>query len=166
MITIDLADREELIDRLEQFPLRLDTLIAEATPEALAKAGPGGSPGAVELLAYLRDFEELFHERTSLMIAEDNPRLARVEDSLWPIERDYVNQDPLMTLHDFIELRRQDVAILLDLPVAGWERTGQHPVHGNITVRQYAERVIERDEEYEERLRQLLGGSDAAETDA
>lgn len=157
MTTIDLQDREELIDRMEQFPLRLAEIISEASDEELKKAGPGGSAGAVEVLAYLRDFEELFLERLTLTLTEDNPRFVRVEDSLWPIERDYVNQDPLVMLHDFVEYRRQVVETLSDLPVADWERAGQHPVLGKLTVRNYAERVIERDQEYEAQLLRVLG---------
>ncbi|HLT20962.1 MAG TPA: DinB family protein [Thermomicrobiales bacterium] len=157
MTTLDLQDREELIDRLEQFPLRLDEIVSAASDEDLKKAGPGGSPGPVEVLAYLRDFEELFLERLTLMLNEDSPRFTRVEDSLWPIERDYVNQDPLVMLHDFVEYRRQVVEILSSLPPADWERAGQHPVLGQLTVRSYAERVLERDREYEEQLLRVLG---------
>lgn len=160
MTTIDLHDREDLIDRLEQFPLRLEELVSAASEEDLKKAGPGGSPGAVEILAYLRDFEELFLERLQLMLAEDSPRFARVEDSLWPIERDYVNQDPRVMLNDFVDYRRQVIETLSDLPVADWERAGQHPVLGQLTVRRYADRVLERDAEYEEQLLQILGPPD------
>jgi len=160
MTTIDLQDREELIDQLEQFPLRLNEIVSAASDEDLKKAGPGGSPGPVEVLAYLRDFEELFLERLNLMLTEDNPRFARVEDSLWPIERDYVNQDPLATLHDFVEYRRRVIEVLSNLPVSDWERSGQHPVLGTLTVRSYAERVVERDREYEEQLLRVLGHRD------
>jgi hypothetical protein len=157
MTTIDLQDREDLIDRLEQFPLELDELVASASDEELKKAGPGGSPGAVEILAYLRDFEELFHDRLVLMLAESNPRFARVEDSLWPIERDYVNQDPLVMLHEFVEYRRRVIEILADLPIPDWERIGQHPTMGQITVRTYTERVVERDKDYHQQLLRVLG---------
>ncbi len=165
MTTIDLEDREDLIDRLEQFPLELDELVAAASDQELKKAGPGGSPGAVEILAYLRDFEELFHDRLVLMLAEDNPRFARVENSLWPIERDYVSQDPLVMLHDFVEYRRHVVEILADLPIADWERIGQHPVMGQITIRYYADRVVERDQEHHEQLLRVLGYPSDAQAD-
>lgn len=157
MTTIDIQDREALIDLLEQTPLLANELVADQSDESLRKAGPGGSLGAVEVLSYLRDFEELFLSRLMIMIEEDNPRLEWVEDSLWPIERDYVHRNPLTMLHEFVELRAQSVRILLDLPIADWERSGLHPSLGQVTIRRYVERVVARDQEYLDQLRAALG---------
>ena len=156
MTTIDIQDREDLIDHLEQTPLLANDLVANASEADLRRAGPGGSLGAVEVLAYLHDFEELFLGRLDTMIAEDNPRLEWVEDSLWPIERDYIERDPVVTLHQFVELRRLTVQTLARLPVAEWDRIGQHPALGRVTIRRYVERVIERDKEYLSQLRTVL----------
>lgn len=157
MTTIDQQDRDTLIDNLEQYPARIQAIVAEASEEELRKAGPSGGPGAVETVCFMRDFEELFLERITAMIEEDDPRMTRVEDSLWPIERDYVNQDPLETLHDFIDFRRQVVELLEDLPINAWERIGRHPSMGKVTVRQYAERIVERDLDLERQLLAALG---------
>ncbi|MEZ4522644.1 MAG: DinB family protein [Thermomicrobiales bacterium] len=157
MTTIDIQDREELIEQLEQAPLAMEELVADASDEDLTKAGPSGSLGAVEILSYVRDVEELFLGRLHQMIEDDNPRFERVEDSLWPIERDYVNRDPLLMLQEFDELRKQAVQVLLDLPISDWERLGRHPSHGQLTVRRYVERVVERDEEYIAQLKAVLG---------
>jgi hypothetical protein len=157
MTTIDQQDRDTLIDTLEQYPARIQSIVADASEAELRKAGPSGGPGAVETVCFMRDFEELFLERLTRMLDEDDPRLTRVEDSLWPIERDYVHQDPLETLHDFIDYRRQVVELLEDLPINAWERTGRHPSLGQLTVRQYAERVVERDRDLERQLLSALG---------
>ncbi len=157
MTTIDIQDREELIDALEQMPVTVGEIVADQDEDDLHKAGPGGSLGAVEVLSYLRDFEELFLDRLSAMIDDDNPRLDWVEDSLWPIERDYVNREPLMMLQEFVELRAKSVHILVDLPIGDWERTGRHPSLGQVTIRRYVERVVARDDEYLDQLRAALG---------
>ena len=156
MTTLDIQDREDLIDRLEQTPLLANDLVAAASEADLRRAGPGGSLGAVEVLAYLHDFEELFLTRLDQMIAEENPRLEWVEDSLWPIERDYVERDPVVTLHQFVDLRSLTVQTLARLPVADWDRIGRHPALGQITIRRYVERVLERDNEYLRQLRRVL----------
>jgi len=157
MTTIDIQDREALIDALEGTPLTVNELVSERGDTDLRKAGPGGSLGAVEVLSYLRDLEELLLMRLALMIDQDNPRLEWVEDSLWPIERDYVHRDPLVMLNEFVELRSQTVRILIDLPVADWERTGRHPALGQVTIRRYVEGVIDRDSDYLAQLRAVLG---------
>jgi len=157
MTTIDIQDREELIDLLERTPVLASELVADQSDDDLRKAGPGGSLGAVEVLSYLRDFEELFLSRLTIIIEADNPRLEWVEDSLWPIERDYVHRDPLAMLQDFVALRNQTVQTLLDSPIAVWERTGRHPALGQVTIRRYVERVVQRDGEYIDQLRAALG---------
>jgi hypothetical protein len=159
MTTIDVQDREDLIDSLEQTPVLASELVADQVDEQLRRAGPGGSLGAVEVLSYLRDFEDLFLGRLIMMVEGDNPRIEWVEDSLWPIERDYVNQDPLVMLQEFVEMRSQTVQILIDLPIPDWERTGRHPVMGQVSIRRYVERVGERDTEYLDQLRAALGQS-------
>jgi len=157
MTTIDIQDREDLIESLEQTPVLANELVADQEDAQLRKAGPGGSLGAVEVLSYLRDFEDLFLGRLMLMVEEDNPRIEWVEDSLWPIERDYVNQIPLLMLHEFVEMRSQTVQILFNLPIADWERSGRHPAMGQVTIRRYVERVVARDREYLDQLRAALG---------
>lgn len=157
MTTIDIQDREALIDALEETPIVAGNVVADQEEADLRKAGPGGSLGAVEVLSYLRDFEELFYDRLTTMIEDDNPRLEWVEDSLWPIERDYVNREPVTMLQEFVELRSQTVQILVDLPIGDWERTGRHPSLGQVTIRRYVERVVARDSEYITQLRAALG---------
>jgi hypothetical protein len=156
MTTIDAEAREDLVDLLDSFPTRLQELVESATEEQLRAAGPGGGWGGVEILCHLRDLEELFLERMDLMLDEDNPQLEAVEDSLWPIARDYINQDPLDALEEFVELRRQVVDNLENAEIADWGRTGRHPRMGQITIRDYAERAVERDGEHEAMLHKAL----------
>lgn len=156
MTTIDAEAREDLIDLLDSFRSRLQALVESVTDEQLRAAGPGGGWGGVEILCHLRDLEELFIERVDLMLDEDNPQLEAVEDSLWPIARDYLNQDPFEALEEFVELRRQTVDTLENLEISEWGRTGRHPRLGQITVRDYAERAVERDGEHEAMLLRAL----------
>lgn len=156
MTTIDQEDRDQLIDRLEGYPSHIYSLIDGVNDDALRQAGPGGGWGAVEILCHLRDLEELFLDRVTLMLDEDNPRLQKVEDSLWPIDRDYINQDPHEAFNEFAEYRRQTVHILDNASLQDWSRTGRHPVFGQITVQAYAERVVQRDEEHERQLLEAL----------
>lgn len=156
MTTIDQEDRDKLIDRLESYPAHIYDLIDGVNDDALRQAGPAGGWGAVEILCHLRDLEELFLDRITIMLDEDNPRLAKVEDSLWPIDRDYINQDPYEAFNEFADYRRQTVNILDNANLQHWSRTGRHPVFGQITVQEYAERVVERDEEHERQLLEAL----------
>ena len=161
MTANDLDHRDKLIERLEQTPSAVNDVIANASDDQLYKAGPGGSLGAVEELALLRDLDELFLERLRRLVSEENPRFERVEDSLWPIERDYLNQDPVASVEQFRAFRRDVVHLLKNISPPDWDRKGFHPTLGRISVHQYVDRVIERDDDHLSRLRGLLGASDS-----
>lgn len=155
-MTIDAEAREELIDQLQDYPGRMQQLLEDASLEDLERAGPGGAWGGVETLCHLRDVEELFLERLERMLEEDDPDLPVVEDSLWPIQRDYLNQDPFEAFEDFVDYRRQVVDLLLELNSRAWSRSGRHSQFGKTTVRDFVERVIARDKEHERLLRAAL----------
>lgn len=157
MTTIDSEERDELIDRLQAFPAQLQERIeAVEDDEDLRRAGPGGAWGGVETLCHLRDLEELFLERLELMLDEENPDIEVVEDSLWPIARDYLSQDPYEAFQEFADYRQQTVELLLEAANSDWQRTGRHPQFGQITIRDYVERVVQRDREHAEMLAAAL----------
>lgn len=155
-MTIDAEAREDLIDRLQEFPARIQNLITEADEADLKRAGPGGAWGAVEILCHLRDLEELYLERLIAMLEEDGAELEVVEDSLWPIARDYLNQDPLEAFDDFVNYRRQVIDLLDEADNSDWARTGRHAKLGQMTIRDYTEWVVNRDREHEQMLRAAL----------
>lgn len=156
MTTIDAEEREALVDALRTYPRQLAELISNAPAADLKRAGPGGSWGAVEALCYLRDSEEVFIERMTRMLDEQNPTLPVVEDSLWPIDRDYLGQNPQQVLAEFTALRRASSELLLEASLSDWGRTGKHPQLGQITIRDYAEHVANRDAEHMRQIRAAL----------
>jgi hypothetical protein len=146
----------QLLDRLRDYPDFLRDLIAHASDEELTRAAPGGGWGVVEVICHLRDLDELFIERVSRMIHEDDPYMPAVDETLWPIERDYASQDPWEVLEEFAERREQFVQLLEGLRPEQWERRGYHEQLGEQTVRWYAEHAAEHDAEHAEHLRELL----------
>lgn len=156
MTTIDAEEREALIDALRTYPRQLTEIVNAAGPNELKRAGPGGSWGAVEALCYLRDSEEVFITRMTRMLDEQNPTFPVVEDSLWPIDRDYLGQNPQQVLAEFTALRRTSSELLLEASLGDWGRTGKHPLLGQITLRDYAEHVAQRDAEHLRQIRAAL----------
>jgi hypothetical protein len=131
-------------------------IVNAASPADLKRAGPGGTWGAVEALCYLRDSEEVFIARMTRMLEEQNPTFPVVEDSLWPIDRDYLGQDPNQVLVEFTTLRKTSSEMLLEASLSDWGRTGKHPLLGRITLRDYAEHVADRDQEHLRQVRAAL----------
>ena len=156
MAMIDTESRDALIDALAEFPARLHEMIAGTSDDELTRAGPEGSWGVVEVLCQMRDREEIFVQRIQRIIAEDDPTFETIDDSLWPIDRDYHAQDPRQVLEDFAERRAKLVDMLEDLKVSDWSREGHLPRKGSVTIGWYAEYIAAHDTEHLAQVRQAL----------
>lgn len=166
MMTIDTESRDKLIDELVEFPARLHELIAGADDEELTRAGPEGSWGVVEVLCHLRDWERIYVQRVQRMSEEDDPTFETVDDSLWPIDRDYHAQDPREVLEDFAEHRSKLVDLLEELSVGDWAREGHVPRQGRVTIGWYAEHVLGHDSEHLRQIRQALRVEDVPDDES
>jgi hypothetical protein len=154
---IDERRFDSLIDHLREFPNRLRALTQHRSEEELCRASVDGGWGAVDNFCHLRDLEELFIERVSRMLNEDHPWMPVVDETLWPIEREYDRQNPHVALEQFAENRSRFVTILSSLTPEQWQRRGHHAELGDQTVLWYAEHSAEHDAEHEQALRELLG---------
>ena len=153
---IDQDDIDLLLDRLREFPDRLRALTADVDDDDLSRAAAGGGWGPVEVFCHLRDIEELFIGRVGRILAEDEPFLPVVDETLWPIERDYAAQNARIALEQFAENRAQFTRMLSRLDPPEWHRRGHHAELGEQTVLWYARHAAEHDTVHEQHLRELL----------
>jgi hypothetical protein len=153
---IDSDDIDQLLDRLREFPQRLRDLIADREDAELSRAAAGGGWGPVEIFCHLRDLEELFIERVERILREDEPYLPAVDETLWPIEREYHAQNPRIALEQFTENRARFTAILSNLNSAEWHRRGHHAELGVQTILWYARHAADHDAMHEQHLIQVL----------
>jgi len=153
---IDQDDIDLLLDRLREFPDRLRALTADASDDALSRAAAGGGWGPVEVFCHLRDIEELFIVRVGRILAEDEPFLPVVDETLWPIERDYAAQNARIALEQFAENRAQFTRMLSRLDSGDWQRRGHHAELGEQTVLWYARHAADHDSTHAQHLRELL----------
>ncbi|HEX5165236.1 MAG TPA: DinB family protein [Thermomicrobiales bacterium] len=153
---IDQDDIDQLLDNLREYPDRLRDLTAGVDDDELSRAAAGGGWGPVEIFCHLRDIEELFVERVGRILNEDDPFLAVVDESLWPIERDYAAQNARVALEQFAENRSQFTRLLSRLDAPDWHRRGHHAELGEQTVLWYARHAAEHDVVHEQQLRDLL----------
>jgi hypothetical protein len=153
---IDQDDIDDLLDRLREYPDRLRALTADAEDDDLSRAAPGGGWGPVEVFCHLRDLEELFVFRVGRILAEDDPFLPVVDESLWPIERDYASQNARIALEKFAENRAQFTRMLSRLDSPDWHRRGHHAELGEQTVLWYARHAADHDATHEQQVRKLL----------
>lgn len=153
---IDYDEIETLLDHLADHPHQFHALIADVDDATLRRASPGGQWGAVEIFCHLRDLEDLFIERVTRILTEDNPHYIDVDETLWPIERDYASQQPRKALDAFCKRREQFVRILAPLDAIQWHRFGTHQGQGRQSVLWYAQHAVQHDSTHLEQLREVL----------
>ena len=153
---IDQDDIDHLLDRLREFPDRLRALITDASDDDLSRAAAGGGWGPVEIVCHLRDVEEVSIERVGRIVAEDDPFLPVVDETLWPIERDYAAQNARVVVEQFAEHRAEFTRMLSRLDPPDWHRRGHHAELGEQTVLWYARQTAEHDAGHEQHLHELL----------
>jgi uncharacterized damage-inducible protein DinB len=148
---------QEIISALEAFPDELARVIDGADePDALVRPASDGGWGVVEILPHLRDWEEIYFERITKLLEEDQPYLPGYDDALWSIERDYRGQDPVETFESLRELRDRTVEVLRSLPESAWARHGEHGYFGDVTLHWLANHVVEHDQEHLQQIRDAL----------
>lgn len=153
---IDFDDIEQMLDTLRDCPQRLRDAIADCDDATLKRAAADGGWGPVEIFCHLRDIEELFVERVTRMLNEDEPFMPAVDETLWPIERAYDEQEPRVALEEFAEKRATFVSLLSNLDASTWQRRGHHAELGDQTVLWYAQHAAEHDAEHERHLATVL----------
>jgi hypothetical protein len=146
----------DLLASLRGMPAELRGLVQGRPVERLRQPASDGGWGAIEHLAHLRDWEEVFLGRVVAVVERERPELPAYDDSLWSIERQYQSRDVPRTLDEFEGLRGEVVAVVERLPAAGWEREGIHGQAGPVTLRWLLHRLDDHGRDHLAQVRELL----------
>jgi uncharacterized damage-inducible protein DinB len=125
--------------RLETQLDALDTILAGATPEALARRPPSGAWSAHEHVAHLARHHTVFLDRLRQVAAEESPRFDRYraeDDPAWP------EWSALPTAVAIVRLRalRADIVQWISgLSAMQTARVGIHPLFGAQSVAEMVE---------------------------
>lgn len=123
---------DERLRRLARTPLDVGEAIAGVPADRVAQGAP---QAPVEIVAYLRDAEELFADRFWALLAMDEPVLATAAPvERWTTERQYRRQDAPLALAHFRARRGETLALLMTLDAEQWTRGGVHPTRGRISI--------------------------------
>ena len=108
------------------------------------------------MVAHLAETEERALGRVRCMLAEDAPLLAPFDQEALAEERRYLNLDLDQELARLEQLRREHLAVLEALNGPGWERTGRHGEHGELTVELYETHVAAEEVDHLAQIARLL----------
>jgi hypothetical protein len=149
-------ERDGLVRELASLPGELERMVRGQSDEALLRPSSGGGWSFVEIVCHLLDWEEVFLGRLESVLSEENPELPAFDGGLWEIEHDYRSQDPDRVLARFGEVRGRFANRLAELPPDSWQRSGDHRLHGPVTVDWLATQVRDHSREHLAQIRDAL----------
>lgn len=132
--------------------------------EALAgsDAGTISRPGKEgwsirDVLVHLADAELVRATRIRMILASDEPVIARFDEGEWKRRLQYLWRSPEASLALFDQLRFTTVELLRQIDARSWERAGVFPDGERITVAELLERGAAHAEEHAGQIRALRG---------
>jgi hypothetical protein len=114
-----------------------------------------------EIAAHMRDAEHLYLRQIEAIAHGERGRLPYEPVEVYPSERDYRDEPVESFLWEFESAREETVWTLYALDEQDWERTGEHPYRGTISIYDIAREMHEHDLQYlimTRRLREQIRG--------
>jgi hypothetical protein len=126
---------QDLLDAYRSTPETLQALLRNYSHEQAGSVrGEEEDWSVVEVICHLRDSEEASLQRTRLMRDQTKPMLAARDPAKLAIELNYASTSLDSALSAFLKFRVNHLQELTALSAEQWERTGEHPAVGQITI--------------------------------
>lgn len=111
----------------------------------------------VDQVCHLRDIEEEGYTlRIRRLLREQSPELADFDGSAVAAARDYRKQELGAALAALDRARRQNVALLSDLPAEAFRRAGRMGELGEVTLERLTTLMVEHDAAHRQELEELF----------
>lgn len=146
----------ELIDDLSGTPGKLREISSEA---ANAVARSNENWGAPEIIAHLVDIERVYRGRIHEVLNQDSAYLKAADPDALAREHDYASRDMAASIEEFSQERGETLSLLFNLALKDWEKTGIHYKHGEVSVEDLVERLIDHDKGHLQQIEQVLAGN-------
>ena len=150
---------DERLARLAATPGQVAEVLGARGERALARRPAPGAWAPVEIVCHLRDTEEMFGERFAAILAMAEPVLPEVGPAdRWAEERQYQRHDAATALVHFRRRRGESLETLITLSPSDWQRGGEHPRRGRLTIDMLVALMAWHDDNHLEQLTRALEG--------
>lgn len=123
--------REATLAILNSTPAVMDGFLRKLSPDSWRRKPFAGEWTATEMICHLRDTEREIHQmQLKLFEKQGVPFIPRPDTSVWASQRDYLHEDGLSALKDFIEARREMMETLNGVSETGWNQKARHAIFG------------------------------------
>ena len=149
---------DERMARLARMPEQIAAALGTGRAAELARRPAHDAWSATEIVCHLRDIEQIFHARLAMILTRDEPPLPEAEPERWARERQYGRQDPTRALVDFRQRRGESLERLVTLSPGDWQRGGEHPAGGRLSIDMLVARLAAHDDNHLDQLARALEG--------
>lgn len=150
---------DERLARLASTPEQIARAIERRSARVLVRRPEPDAWAPVEVISHLRDTEELFGDRVAAILAMHEPVLpAAGPADRWAAERQYLRADPTTALAHFRRRRGESLETLVALSPYDWQRGGEHPSRGRLTIDMLVALMAWHDDNHLEQLTRAVEG--------
>jgi hypothetical protein len=157
-----MSDIPALLERFRRGPELLALVMTGAFGEEEDFTTAPGKWSIRQIIAHLADSELVGAVRFRFILAEDNPPLARFDESAWASNLDYLRRKPKTSLETFRRLRAENYELLHGVPESAFARTGVHSVNGPITLEALLKDFAEHVENHARQMQEIREAYKAA----
>lgn len=148
--------REEILKTLRAVPVVLRAMVGGTDRARLRYRPAPGEWAIIEVVAHMADTEEHALARVRLITAKDNPYLDSFDQEALADQGRYIERDVASELSRLERLRAEHLSELEVLSGPGWERTGRHADHGEMSVELYETHVAAEEVDHLAQIARLL----------
>ena len=148
--------REEAIEKIRRLPHQVEELISGLSPQELTAKTLPNEWTVAQNVHHLADSHINSYVRCKLMATEDNPTLKPYDEGAWASLSDGSSADLSDSLALLKALHARWARFWENLPDDVWQRTGQHPQSGAVTLARQLELYVEHGEAHLEQIRRTL----------
>jgi uncharacterized damage-inducible protein DinB len=112
-------------------------LIEGLSDEQIRRQVITGKWSVFENIVHLATYQHAFIQRVRQILHEENPQFGRYTAESDPLFHDNCSKSTREIMQDLITIRRELISRILSLNEENVQRTGGHPVFGNMTISQW-----------------------------
>ncbi len=151
--------REEAIEKIRRLPQQVEELITGLSPQELTAQPLPNEWTVAQNVHHIADSHINSYVRCKLMATEDNPTLKPYDEGAWALLTDGSNAELSDSLALLKALHARWVIFWENLPEDAWQRTGQHPESGAVTLARQLELYVQHGEAHLDQIRRTLAAS-------
>jgi hypothetical protein len=151
------AYREDLLSALEGVVIKISQIVAGIPSSAWHLSFGQYSPTPHYTLAHLRELEaQVFGNQLRRILDEETPLVPVFDDDAWMTNHYQPEEPALVIIEDFVNLRKQELNWLRNLPPAAWSHIARHPWWGVHTLQWWVELQLDYSNQHLRELSPLI----------